>query len=155
MISKYGVRGRVHSKSSSWARKKNMTQYKCLVAVMSDSSATPWTVAHQTPLSTGFPKQEHCSGLPFPTPGDLPDSGIKPMSPTLAGTFFTTDPLCSPPVHQSCLCFLWIWLLWLQSTISITMSIPFFLFKKIFLMWTIFKVFVEFVTLLFCFNINI
>ena len=71
-----------------------------------ESFASPRPVACQVPLSTGFPKQEHCSGLPFPTPGDLPDSGIKPMSPTLAGTFFTTDPLCSPPVHQSCLCFL-------------------------------------------------
>ena len=64
---------------------------------------TPWTVAHQALLSMGFPKQEYCSGLPFPTPGDLPDSGIKPMSPTVAGAFFTADPLCYPPVHQSLL----------------------------------------------------
>ena len=38
---------------------------------------TPWTVAHQTPLSTGFPRQEYWSELPFPSPGDLPNSGIK------------------------------------------------------------------------------
>ena len=44
--------------------------------------ATPWTVAHQTPLSMGFPRQEHWSGLPFPPPGDLPDPGIEPASPT-------------------------------------------------------------------------
>ena len=38
---------------------------------------TPWTVAHQAPLSMGFPKQEYWSGLPFPSPGDLPDSAIE------------------------------------------------------------------------------
>ena len=38
------------------------------------------TVAHQAPLSMGFPRQEYQSGLPFPTPGDLPNSGIEPMS---------------------------------------------------------------------------
>ena len=43
--------------------------------------ATPWTVAHQAPLSMGFPKQEYWSGLPFPPPGDLPNPGIKPTSP--------------------------------------------------------------------------
>ena len=42
--------------------------------------ATPWTVACQAPLSMGFSRQEHWSGLPFPSPGDLPDPGIKPMS---------------------------------------------------------------------------
>ena len=52
-------------------------------------------VAHQTPLSMKFSRQEYCSGLPFPTPGDLPDPGIKPtslVSPALAGRFFTTVP---------------------------------------------------------------
>ena len=44
---------------------------------------TPWTVARQTPLSVGFPRQEYWSGLPLPSPGDLPDSGIEPASPTL------------------------------------------------------------------------
>ena len=42
--------------------------------------ATPWTVAHQAPLSMGFSRQEHWRGLPFPAPGDLPDPGIKPGS---------------------------------------------------------------------------
>ena len=54
--------------------------------------ATPWLVAHQAPLSFGFSRQEHWSGLPFPAPGDLPDPGIKPtslVSPALAGKFFT------------------------------------------------------------------
>ena len=50
---------------------------------------TPWTVAHQAPLSMGFSRQECWSGLPFPPPGDLPDPGIKPAYPALAGGFFT------------------------------------------------------------------
>ena len=45
--------------------------------------ATPWTVAHQAPLSLGFSRQEYWSGLPFPSPGDLPNSGTEPGSPTL------------------------------------------------------------------------
>ena len=43
-------------------------------------SATPWTVTHQAPLSMEFSRKEYWSGLPFPTPGDLPDPGIKPTS---------------------------------------------------------------------------
>ena len=55
---------------------------------------TPWTVAHQAPLSMGFSMKEYWSGLPCPSPGDLPDPGIEPtslMSPALAGRFFTTS----------------------------------------------------------------
>ena len=54
-------------------------------------SVTPWTVAHQVPLSMESSRQEYWSGLPFPQPGDLPDPGIEPaslMSPELAGRFF-------------------------------------------------------------------
>ena len=51
-------------------------------SVVSDS-VTCWTVAHQAPLSTGFPRQECWNGLPFPSPGDLPDPRIKPRSPAL------------------------------------------------------------------------
>ena len=59
---------------------------------MSDSFETPWTVAHKDPLSMGFSRQEYWSGLPFLTPVDLPNPGIEPMSPSLAGGFFTTEP---------------------------------------------------------------
>ena len=55
---------------------------------------TPWTVAHQPLLSTGFSRQEYWSGLPCHSPGDLPNPGIEPtslMSPALAGRFFTTS----------------------------------------------------------------
>ena len=65
----------------------------CVCSVVSDSFGTSRTIAHQAPLSMGFPKQEHWSGLPFPFPGDLPDPGIQPMSlasPASAGGFFTT-----------------------------------------------------------------
>ena len=57
--------------------------------------ATPWTVAHQTPLSMEFSRQEYWSGLPCPAPGGLTHPGIKPLfptSPALAGGFFTTSP---------------------------------------------------------------
>ena len=53
---------------------------------------TPWAVAHQAPLPVGFSRQEHWGRLPFPSPGDLPDLGIEPASPALAGGFFTAGP---------------------------------------------------------------
>ena len=59
----------------------------------------PWTVAHRASLSMGFPKQEYWGGLPCPSPGDLPDPGIEPMSlvlQALAGRFFTTEPPGKP-----------------------------------------------------------
>jgi len=53
---------------------------------------TPWTEACQASLSMGFPRQEYWSGLPFPAPGDLPDSGMEPATPAFAARFFTTEP---------------------------------------------------------------
>ena len=70
---------------------------------MSHSFVTPWTVAHQAPLSIGFPKQEYRSGLPFPSPGHLPDPEIKHMSPALAGRFITTE-LPGKPILVSIYC---------------------------------------------------
>ena len=54
--------------------------------------ATPWTAAHQAPLSMGFSREEYWSGLPFPSPGDLPDPGIKPRSPALRAETLTSEP---------------------------------------------------------------
>ena len=54
--------------------------------------ATPWTVAHQVPLSIEFSRQEYCSGLPFPSPGDRPDLGIEPGSPTLQADALPFEP---------------------------------------------------------------
>ena len=66
--------------------------------------ATPWTAAHQAPLSTGFSRQEYWSGLPFPSPGDLPDPGIKPESPALQADDLSTELWGKPKVlHNSCL----------------------------------------------------
>ena len=62
---------------------------------------TPWTAAYQAPLSMGFPRQEYCSGLLFPSPGDLPNTGIKPASPALASVFFTTEPALLCPFKYS------------------------------------------------------
>ena len=62
----------------------------CVCSFLSNS-ATPRTVASQAPLSMGD-GQEYSSGLPFPTPGDLPDLGIEPVSPASAGGFFTAEP---------------------------------------------------------------
>ena len=69
-----------------------------LVAKLCPTPATPWTMALQAPLSMGFPKQQYWNGLPFPSPGDLPDSRTEPRSPALqvvsyiAGRVFTTEP---------------------------------------------------------------
>ena len=62
---------------------------------MSDSSATPWTVARQAPLSTGFPRQDYGADCHFLLQG-LPNPGIEPASPALAGGFFTTKPPGKP-----------------------------------------------------------
>ena len=63
---------------------------------MSNSFVTPWNVAHQAPLSMGFRRQEYSSGLPFPSPGGLPNPGIKPESSTFAGEFSTAEHQGSP-----------------------------------------------------------
>ena len=72
---------------------------------------TPWTVAHQAPLSMEFSRQEYWSGLPFPSPGHLPKPGIKPaslVSPALAGGFFVClflplAPVGKPTGQELCL----------------------------------------------------
>ena len=64
----------------------------CLVARHIRLFATPWTVACQAPLSMGFSRQEYWSGLQFPSPGDLPDPGIKPAPPALQVNSLPTEP---------------------------------------------------------------
>ena len=64
-----------------------MSETRCRVRLF----ATPWAIE-----SMGFPRQEYRSGLPFPSQGDLPDLGIKPESPALAGGFFTTELIGKP-----------------------------------------------------------
>ena len=57
---------------------------------------TPWAVAHQAPPPMGFFRQEYWSGLPFPSPADLPDPGIKPRSPALQTDALTSEPPGKP-----------------------------------------------------------
>ena len=60
--------------------------------------ATSWTVAYQAPPSMGFSRHEYWNGLPFPSPGDLPDPGIEPRFPTLRADASTSEPPGKPPV---------------------------------------------------------
>ena len=62
----------------------------CLV--ISNSFATPWAIACQASLSMGFPRQEYWTGMPFPSPGDLPDPGIEAGSPVLQGDSLPSEP---------------------------------------------------------------
>ena len=62
---------------------------------------TPWPLARQAPLSMGFSRQEYCSGLPRPLPGDLPSPGIEATSPVSAGGFFTTRATWEAPLPAS------------------------------------------------------
>ena len=72
-----------------------------LVAKLYPTLETPWTVACQVPLSMGFPRQECWSGLPFPSPGDLPDPGIEPTPPALQADSLLSEPPAKPCVSQS------------------------------------------------------
>ena len=62
-----------------------------LVAKLRPTLATPWTIACQDPLTMGLSRQEYCSGLPFPSPGNLPYQGIKPRSPALQADSLLTE----------------------------------------------------------------
>ena len=60
--------------------------------------ATLWSVAYQAPPSLGFSRQEYWSGLPFPSPGDLPNPGIKPGSPVLQADALPSEPPGKPQI---------------------------------------------------------
>ena len=111
-----------------------------LVAQSCLTLATPWTAARQAPLSMGFSRQEYWSGLPFPSPGDLPDPGIKPGSPALQVDSLPSEPPGKPTVvlasHKSnpalwgfCDCFklLLHWVIYLFKKVLFT----FFLLNRI------------------------
>ena len=90
----------------SWLPPSNAMQLRCALSLSRGPTLViPWTVACQAPLSTGFPRQEYWSGLPFPTPGDLPDPGIEPAS--LAPLHWQTDSL--PLCHRESPCLLRSW----------------------------------------------
>ena len=91
------------SQSSWYIHPSQITIYAHLYIVCMLSHVqlfvTLWTMAHQAPLFMGFSRQEYWSGLPFPSPGDLPNPGIElvcPVSPAFISRFFTTEPLGKP-----------------------------------------------------------
>ena len=67
-----------------WTEVKSLSHVRLFV--------TPWNIAYKAPLSTEFPRQEYWSGLPFPSPEDLPNPGIKPRSPTLQADTLPSEP---------------------------------------------------------------
>ena len=75
---------------------KSLIPYQVSVAKSCLTLLTPWTVAHQPPLSVEFSRQEHWSGLPFSTPGNLPNPVIKPRSPALQADSLPSEPPGKP-----------------------------------------------------------
>ena len=78
----------------AFSRKEKQSGVACCSSFITTSCLTPltpWTAARQASLFIGLARQEYWSGLPFPSPGDLPSTGIESASPELAGRFFTTE----------------------------------------------------------------
>ena len=75
------------------------SQWKCQALSHVQLLATPWTIAHQALLSMEFSRQEYQSGQPFPSPGDLPDQGIEPMSSALQADSLLSEP---PGKNKAC-----------------------------------------------------
>ena len=85
----------------SWCRRNwNSPSLGALVAQWCSTLSDPVDYAHQAPLSIGFSRPESWSGLPFPSPGDLPDPEIKPGSPTLQAESLLSESLGKPPVLE-------------------------------------------------------
>ena len=80
----------IHTSRSSYVYAQQMLLFSC--SVIYNCFGTPWTVAPQAPPSMGFSRQEYWSGVPLPSPGDLPDPGIEPRSPTLQAYALTSEP---------------------------------------------------------------
>ena len=80
----YTVGGNVSHYGRQYEEVKSLSRVRLFV--------TPWTVAYQAPPSMGFSRQECWSGLPFPSPGDLPDPGIEPGSPALRADALPSEP---------------------------------------------------------------
>ena len=107
--------------------------HACWVASVMSNSATPWTVAHQAPLSTGFSRQEYWSGLPCPSPGNLPDPGIEPASftsPALAEGSLPLAPHGKPsrsPAHPKKFAFFFVLFQKIRGKESYIIDLWFFL----------------------------
>ena len=112
-----------------WIGLAQVLDYSCCCCCLAAKSCpTLWQThckAHQAPLSMGFSRQEYWNGLPFPSLGDLPNPGIEPVSPALAGRFFTTEPpekLLGYRHHpNSPFCNFWPLILWLMTSTILTL----------------------------------
>ena len=92
---RFRLQGRAQSQQSPWLEEFTMLS-SALFQQSTPTFLTPWPVAHQAPLSMGFSRKEYPSGLPYPPPGDLPDSEIEPASlvyPALQADSLPTEPL--------------------------------------------------------------
>ena len=81
-----------------WGRTSSKNNIHPCVFIRVQLFAAPWTGAHQAPLSMEFSRKEYWSGLPFPSPGDLPNPGIEPGCPALQADSLPTEPLGKPPL---------------------------------------------------------
>ena len=86
--------------------------------------ATPWTEAYQAPPSMGFSRQEYWSGLPFPSPGDLPDPGIEPGSPAFQADALTSEPPGKPYMFYMLSKILATWELFLVAEPYHSLNVP-------------------------------
>ena len=75
-----------------WHSNQNLIEGSSLSLSRVRLFATPWTIAYEAPTSMGSSRQEYWSGLPFPSPGDLPNPGIEPRSPSLQADALTSEP---------------------------------------------------------------
>ena len=97
LLGEMSIASEMHMTPPLWQKVK-WSEVKSLSCVW--LFATPWTVAYQAPPSMGFSRQECWSRLPFPSPEDFLDPGIKPLSPTLKGRLFTAEPPGKPPCRN-------------------------------------------------------
>ena len=105
--------------------------YKCICcfllfscSVVSNSFATPWTIDHQAPLSVGFSRHEYWSGLPFPSPGDLPNPGIEPGSPRLQAEPLPSEPSVKPLKPKIICLFLYLFTVVWASQVALVVKNP-------------------------------
>ena len=106
------VHGILQARTLEWVAISFSNAWKWKVKVKSLSrvrpSVTPWTAAFQAPLSMGFSRQEYWSGLPLPSPGDLPNPGIKPGSAALQADSLPSEPP-GKPQNSYLLDLIWCW----------------------------------------------
>ena len=89
-----------------------------LVTQLCPAPCDPWTIAHQPPLFTEFSRQEYWSGLPFPSPGDLPDPGIEAGSPALQANSLPSEPPGKPPIQNKKFFFFFLKREWEERSVS-------------------------------------